>query len=136
MKITVHSVIENREGGISVDEPEINIVTLDADVKKSDRTLFIRYKEEADGAHCRTLITATESGIRLSKSGAIEWDVIFTPGETVKTLYKIPPYSFDAEVTTKRAELSHTDNGYVIRLIYTMNIGGADKSVTVKMTVK
>ena len=136
MKITVHSVIENVENGVSADEPEINIVTLDADVKESGETLFVRYKEEADGARCRTLITATESGVRLSKTGAIEWDVIFSAGDTVKTVYKIPPYSFDAEVSTKRAELTRTADGYLIRLVYRMNIGGADKSVNMKMTIK
>ena len=136
MKITIHSVIENTEGGRKIDEPEINIVTLDAEVKESGNTLFVRYKEESDGAVCRTLITASESGIRLSKTGSIEWEVFFTPGETAMTLYKIPPYSFDAEVTTKRAELSRTEGGYLIRLIYTMNIGGAEKSVTMKLTLK
>ncbi len=137
MELTVHSVIDNLdEHGLADGEPEINIVTLDADVRESGGTLYLRYKEEAEGALTRTVITAGESGIRLSKSGAVVWDVIFSSGEVSHTVYKIPPYAFDAEVRTSRAEWVRSDNGHVLRLVYSMNIGGAEKSVKMKLTVK
>ncbi|MBQ7362840.1 MAG: DUF1934 domain-containing protein [Clostridia bacterium] len=137
MKLTIHSVIDNlNDSGLPDGEPEINIVTLDADVKVNGGTLYLRYTEEAEGAVTRTLITAHESGIRLSKRGAVEWETNFIAGEESRTLYKIPPYTFDADIRTSRAEWTTQGDGHILRLIYSMNIGGAEKSVKIKMTLK
>ena len=136
MKITIHSVIDEIEGGITVGDPEINIITLDADVRENGETLYVRYREESEAGTIQTVLTASPDGIRLSKKGATEWDVIFVSGESSDTVYRIPPYAFDAHISVQRAEKTKTADGYVIRLIYLMNIGGADKSVKMKMTLK
>ncbi len=132
MKLTIHSTIDNKDGG----EPEISITTHEADVRISADTLYVRYKEESEGASVKTLITATQSGIRLSKRGAVEWDVIFSSGETSATVYKIPPYAFDAEVITDTAAWTENNGVHTVRLVYSMNIGGADKDIRMKMTLK
>jgi len=132
MELTVRSVIDNNDGN----EPEISITTVTADVKERADTLYLRYKEESEGGSVRTFITAGTEGIRLSRSGSIEWDVSFIPNEVSRTVYRIPPYAFDATVRTETARWTRLGSGHIIEFKYSMNIGGAEKAVKMKMTLK
>ena len=64
------------------------------------------------------------------------WNVSFKSGEECKTLYSIPPYSFDCAVKTKRAEALDDGESLRIRLVYSMSIGGGEKEVKMRITVK
>ncbi len=135
MKITVHSVIENlTDEGLVEGEPEINIITADAFVNTIADSTVISYTEESEGNLTRTRITVKDGTVHLSRSGAIEWNVLFDEGSTISTLYKIPPYSFDCRVETKRVKVT-PGTPYEIRLVYSMDIGGGKKDVKMRITV-
>lgn len=138
MEITIHSVIENLDpSGLPADEPEISITTLPVRLTVGDSGLVISYTEEQERTEIRTVITAEPDGsVRLERSGGVEWCVRFKTGEESSTLYSIPPYTFDCTVRTKRADVERDGNAVKIRLIYSMNIGGGEKEVKMRITVK
>ena len=138
MEITIHSVIENINGaGLAEDEPEISITTLPTTLAKTDEGLVISYSEEQEKTEIHTEITILQDGsVKLDRRGGVVWCVIFKSGEECNTLYNIPPYSFDCTVRTKRADVERDGNSIKIRLIYSMNIGGGEKEVKMRITVK
>ena len=135
MKITVHSVIENlTEAGLVDGEPEVNVITMDAAVNKIADTTVISYTEQSEGGPIQTRLTIKDFTVHLSRRGAIEWSVMFDEGALISTIYKIPPYSFDCKVKTKRVRITEGDV-YEIRLIYSMDIGGGEKNVRMRITL-
>ena len=138
MEITIHSVIDNIDpAGLATDEPEINITTLPVTLTRCDGDVLLSYEEEQEGTKIHTDIIAHSDGaVSLDRRGGVVWCVKFRTGEESRTIYGVPPYSFDCTVKTKRAETSDTADGLKIRLVYSMNIGGSEKEVKMRITVK
>ena len=137
LEYTVHSVIENLDdAGLPEGDPEISITTAKGFFKTADERSLISYSENTDGGRVLTDISITEDSVILSKRGAVVFDVTFKEGETAKTVYSIPPYSFDAVITTKRIRADITKSGGEIRLLYSMNIGGQGKSVRLRISAR
>lgn len=137
LEYTVHSVIENLDdAGLPVDEPEISITTVSGFLKVSEDRSVISYAEATDGGKVTTDITVEGGVITLSRRGAVVFDAKFADGESCKTVYSVPPYSFDTEIKTKRARSDITKTGGELRLLYSMNIGGQEKSVRLKISAK
>ena len=57
--------------------------------------LRLSYEETSEGGPIKSDLTLTAEHVRVRRTGAIESDFMFVEGETTKSLYKIPPYSFD-----------------------------------------
>jgi uncharacterized beta-barrel protein YwiB (DUF1934 family) len=75
-----------------------------------------------------------EGVLTLKRVGGISSVMVFELGKEYKTVYSIPPYSFDMTLITKRLDIALKGDGGEIRLIYRMNVGGAEKQV--KMTIR
>lgn len=136
-EITVHSVIDNlNDAGLPDGEPEINLFTTEGLINAGENRYEIKYDEKSDEyiTHCRLLVDNEK--VYLSRKGAVDCDITFCEGETSSCLYRVPPYSFDMTVTTAKIRNSLTENGGEIQLIYSMNIGGQDKKVRMKIEVK
>lgn len=133
----VHSVIENLDdAGLAEGEPEISITSMDGFLKLDGDAAYITYKEESEGGRIISDITLTGGSCHLVRRGAVEFDVTFIEGRTEKTVYSVPPYSFDAEVRTKRIRNSISKTGGELSILYSMNIGGQEKAVRLKITAK
>ncbi len=96
---------------------------------------LITYTEEAEGKRILSEIKYSASAVTVCRTGAIESRLVFTEGEAHASLYKIPPYTFDAEVRTRRIREALNENGGSLELHYNMKIGGADKSVRMKIWI-
>ncbi len=137
MTLTVNSVIDNlTEAGLPDGEPEINIFTTLGAFSQLERSVRLAFCEENEGGKSTSTLYITGEGVRLSKRGAIESDMTFTEGESTKSLYRIGPYAFDVDITTKKIRCSLTEAGGELQLIYAMNIGGQEKNVRMKITAK
>ena len=133
-KIIVSSVIENLlPSGLSDGEPEKTDVSADGFLKISDGEYVISYVEKTDGGRVSSDIFITDGSVRVKRSGDIESDMLFSEGLSHKSVYTVPPYSFDAEVFTKRIRNSMTRDGGRVDIFYTMKIGGADKKVRMRI---
>ena len=72
----------------------------------------------------------------LQKRGDVESDMTFREGDEVKTVYRVGPYSFDMVVRTKRIRNSLDTAGGELGLLYSMNVGGQEKNVRMKISAK
>ena len=137
LSITVNSVIDNlSDAGLPDGEPEINIFTTDGTLALIDGGYLITFTEEQDGGSATNNLYVYEGGVRLVKSGAITSEMRFSEGEVWSTLYCVGPYSFDMVVRTKKIRNSITECGGDLQLIYTMNVGGQEKNVRMKISSK
>ena len=137
LSITVNSVIDNlSDSGLPEGEPEINIFTTDGTLKLIDGGYLITFTEEQDSGSATTNLYVYEGGVRLVKSGAITSEMRFSEGEEWSTLYCVGPYSFDMTVRTKKIRNNVTECGGELQLIYTMNVGGQEKNVRMKISSK
>lgn len=131
----IHSVIDNlNEVGVIEGDPEISIMTLDGFLKREDDLFTLSYTEESEGGRVVCDVTTDGKTVTLKRRGAVVFDATFVEGESIKTVYSIPPYSFDAQIKTKRIRSDISTRGGELSLLYSMNIGGQEKNVRMKIT--
>lgn len=136
-EITVNSVIDNlSDDGFIEGDPEITILSSKATVKTEGDKTEIVYTEESEGNKTLCTLTLDSGRVLLSRQGAVECDLSFTEGESCSCIYKVPPYAFDMAVHTLKIRTSTGDGAIELQLIYLMNIGGQNKKVRMKISVK
>lgn len=137
LTLTVNSVIDNlSDVGLPEGDPEINIFTTDGALRVIEGGYLITFSEEQDGGTAHTSLYVYEGFVRLIKSGAITSEMHFAEGEVYNTLYCVGPYSFDMTVRTKKIRNTVSEDGGELQLIYTMNVGGQEKNVRMKISSK
>lgn len=137
LTLTVNSVIDNlSDAGLPEGEPEINIFTTDGTLSVYDGEYLLKFTEEQDGAKAHTSLYIAPTHVRLIKEGAITSEMQFSEGEIFNTLYCVGPYSFDMTVRTKKIRNSLSEAGGELQLIYSMNVGGQEKNVRMKISAK
>lgn len=136
VEVKIHSIIDNLENGAPDGEPEISIFTVDGTLSVQEDSLRLNYAEEGEGYRTLCELTVRERGVSLSRREAVVCDILFAEGEECHTVYSVPPYKFDMSVFTRRIRASLTEEGGTLQLIYGMNVGGQDKNVNMKITVR
>jgi uncharacterized beta-barrel protein YwiB (DUF1934 family) len=101
-----------------------------------DNGYTVRFTEVQEGGEAHTNLYVTDGGVRLVKTGAISSEMVFSEGKDFNTLYRVGPYSFDMVVRTKRIRNSLSEDGGELQLIYSMNVGGQEKNVRMKISAK
>ncbi len=134
-KVTVESVICDPTAGVAegFERCENEYTALFAELGDAIR---ISYNEQSEGGEIRSSIKITDGRVRVRRAGAIESDFLFVEGECTKSLYKIPPYAFDAEINTKKIRNNLTRLGGKLTIIYDMTVGGAQKHVRMTITLE
>ena len=137
LTLTVNSVIDNLDdAGLPDGDPEINIFTTNGTLMHSERGMKLVFTETNESDVTTSTLYVTKNGIRLIKHGAINADMHFSEGVVEKTLYQVGPYSFDMSIFTKKIRCELDENGGDLRLFYSMNVGGQEKNVRMKITAK
>ena len=137
LTLTVNSVIDNlSEVGLPEGEPEINIFTADGTLAIIEGGYLLSFTEAQDGGEAHSRLYLYPGEVRLLKSGSITSEMRFSEGEIFNTLYCVGPYSFDMTVRTKKIRSTMSECGGELRLIYTMNVGGQEKLVRMKISAK
>ena len=137
LTLTVNSVIDNLDdAGLPDGDPEINIFTTEGTLVISERGKKLSFTEEAEGQKTTSTLYMTDEKVVLQKRGDVESDMTFREGEEVKTVYRVGPYSFDMVVRTKRIRNSLDTAGGELGLLYSMNVGGQEKNVRMKISAK
>ena len=132
--IRFSSVIENLSpSGLPDGESEKTETRAEGFLYIHDDRYEISFRENTEGGAVFSDITARDSEIILKRRGAIISDMRFSEGEADKSLYQVPPYSFDAEIYTKKIRNELSKDGGKISIFYTMKIGGADKNIRMKI---
>jgi uncharacterized beta-barrel protein YwiB (DUF1934 family) len=136
VKIKIESIIENLDtAGLPDGESERSEGIFDGVYRYAPDGAHLTYKEKTDGGLCESEILVFSDSVSVKRQGAIISNLYFKEGETNASLYQIPPYSFDAEVTAKRVLIDLNPLGGRINLVYNMKIGGAEKSAIMRIWI-
>ncbi len=136
-ELTVNSVIDNlTDAGLPDGDPEINIFTTDGIVRTDGNEFTIDYVEKNEDYKTYCTLTVNGEVVKLSRRGAVDCDILFDTATVCDTIYRVPPYAFDMSVKTKRIRSALTEEGGELSLIYSMNVGGQDKNVRMKISAK
>lgn len=130
-KITVESTIENIGG-----ETETTKTTADGLVSAHGRGIRLAYSESGEGGEVSTTVNLLGSTVTVTRHGALESKLVFREGDTTESIYSVGAYRFDASVTTRRIRNSLTECGGTLTLYYSMTVGGAEKSVRMKIVAE
>lgn len=132
--VKIISQIDNYdEHGLPSDEPEISESVCSGFLKITEDEFIISYTENGENGRTVSDITVTKEGIRVKRCGALTSNILFSENVTDKSLYEVSPYKFDVEVYTRKIRNSLTRDGGRIDIFYDMTIGGAKKSVRMKI---
>lgn len=133
-KFRFSSVIENlTPAGIVDGEAEKTEIISDGFFKISDAGFEISYTEMTEGGKVVSDIIIREDAINVKRRGAVESDMHFSEGVCHKSLYTVAPYSFDSEIVTRKIRNNMTRDGGKVDIFYNMKIGGAEKSVKMRI---
>ena len=131
VKVKISSVIENLlPSGLCDGECERTSTETVGTLDKRGEIYRIRYSETGEGGEVLSEITVGTDSVRVVRSGALVSDIIFRENFFHKSLYTVPPYSFDMEVLTSK--IRRGDGR--LDIFYKMTLGGQDKRV--KMTLE
>ncbi len=100
-----------------------------------DGRALVTYAEKSEGGSVTTEISVSGKSVTVSRRGAIESSMRFEEGLVHRSVYSIPPYSFDAEVKaeTVKAEL-YSEKGR-IELKYIIKVGGSSRFAIMKIWI-
>ena len=137
-KIRINSYIDNLDGnGLPEGEPEVSEEILEGAVlKAADGGIVVTYAQCGEGGKTDTELRIEGGAATVTRRGAIESVMAFRVGEPYKTLYQLPPYSFDMEIVTKKCILTEGEGTLRLRLIYSMSVGGASRLCRMEIEAK
>ncbi len=133
--VKIESAIDELDGSGLTESSEKTEVTRPVTVSEWGEALTLSYSEDTDGGEVSSLVTVKGDTVTVTRTGAIESEFVFREGERSSSLYKIPPYSFDAEIYTRKIRNNITRAGGILTVLYDMSLGGAKRCVRMKITL-
>ncbi len=135
-KFNISSSIDNlNAAGLPDGEPEVTRLSPEGFFKVSEDCFTVSYAEETEGGRVLCDIEIYPDIIKVIRHGAVESELHFSEGLAHTSLYGIPPYTFDMRVFTKRIRKNLTNDGGRVDIFYQMTVGGAEKSVRMRIEV-
>lgn len=135
INLDIESTITNLDDfGLPDGEPEKNHLSHTGVMRTAGDETVLSYKEASENGSISCSVTVRDGHVSVRREGAICSLMVFNTAEPFKTVYSIPPYKFDMEIITKRLDVSLTDAGGKITVIYRMDVGGAKKEARMKIT--
>ncbi len=136
VKIKISSSIENLDSaGMPEGECERTESECAGYLHLLDGESFVTYKEKDKNGEVTSEIRISEESVFVIRHGAIESNMEFREGEITHSIYGISPYTFDMSLDTRRIRRRIGEDGGEIHLIYNMKVGGAEKSVRMKIWI-
>ena len=134
VKVRIESTIDNLDSaGLTVGDTERTEEHSDGYLMHSGGVYTLIYSTEGESGRADSEITVSGSSVRVKREGSVSSDFLFCSGEEHKSLYSVGPYKFDVTIKTGRVRLDLDERGGKIDILYSMNIGGADKAVRMKI---
>ena len=134
--IKIVSTIDELDDNGLIESTEKNEESYEATLTEWGTALTISYHESGEDKEVDTLITIKGDEVTVKREGSISSEFVFREKYTHKALYSIPPFSFDAEIFTRKIRGGLTALGGEMTIIYDMTVGGAKKSVRMKICLK
>ena len=125
------------QNGLALDGETVEKTTTKAraSMESDGFSTRLSYTEEHEDQKVKTDIKIEGDTITVARQGSLESTFVFREGESHSSLYKIPPYSFDAEIKTTKIRNGITENGGILSIFYYMSVGGDYRKVKMKIEV-
>lgn len=139
VKVSARSVIDDLDkNGLVTGEREENEETGEGFLHvREDGSYLITYTSESENDRAINDISVTnDEKVTLTRQGSVQSRMEFSRGGEYKTVYSVPPYSFDMTVATRRVDVNLSTEGGTLRLNYLMTIGGQSRAVRMTVSVK
>ena len=134
-KIIITSTVEElSDSGLAESSEKTETKALGLLSEQSGR-LTLSYKESTEGGEVASEVIIEGDKITVRRTGAISSEFSFREGCEHKSLYSVGPYAFDAVILTKKIRGGLDLFGGSLSLFYDMTVGGAKKSVKMKIEV-
>ena len=135
--IKILSHIENLDdSGLPVGDAEKNESITSGYYHYDGGKVLVTYSETSESGNISSEVQLLGSTVRVKRTGAISSSFVFREGERTESLYQIPPYSFDTEITTRKIRQSFDVCGGTLDLHYIMKIGGQQKNARMKIWIQ
>ncbi|MBR5817809.1 MAG: DUF1934 domain-containing protein [Clostridia bacterium] len=134
-RICITSIIDELDECGMVESSDKSENTADLTVTEVGGILTLSFTELSDGGKTDSLITVKGDEITVSRKGAVVSEFVFREGFCHKSLYKVVPYSFDAEIFTRKIRNNLTRGVGTLSILYDMTVGGGKKRVNMKISV-
>lgn len=135
-RIFIETFIEELDDGGAVEDSERTEQRAECLVSEDVRGVTLSYSEDSEGGAVYCDITVAEDAVTVKRSGAIESEFVFSEGLLHTSSYRIPPYSFDAEIYTRKIRKEITRCGGKLSLIYDLKVGGRLSRMRMKIAVE
>ena len=98
-------------------------------LRESADGLLLTYTDTAEGKRIYNRVEISGERVSVRRTGAVSLSLVFEVGRTEKTVYGVPPFSFDMTVTTEAVRIRREENGGVrIGLDFRSVVGGAPQA--------
>ena len=136
VKINIESVVEDLDdAGLVADSDKTKSEAVGT-LTEGDNATVIAYSETEEGVTTSSEIIIGRDSITVNRTGGVEYSFLFAEGKTTSSLYKVPPYSFDTEIYTRRIRKEFAGSEGKVTLFYDMTIGGAKKKTRMTILIK
>ena len=133
--VAVKSVIQNLEDGLPYGEDEVTEGVAFGFMKTTEDGFFLTYSEEGEDGRTVSDITTEGTRVTVRRRGSVLSEMIFVEGEEHTSIYEVTPYRFDMRVKTTKIRNTLTLGGGGLDLFYKMEVGGAEKSVRLRLVI-
>ena len=132
LKIT-SNVINLDESGKPDGASEKDELCVTGSKKTEKGVTTLSYEEKREDSSVLCEIEITEDKVKVKRRGDVSCDMLFSLEKKHKTIYNVPPFSFDMEISTVRIENTLGEDGGILTLLYDMTVGGAKKRCRMKI---
>ena len=134
-RISIETFVEELDERGEVDDSDRTEESAECFIREESGKIILSYSAKNEGSTVYSDITVSDGSVSVKRSGNIESEFVFSEGLLHTSTYKIPPYSFDAEVFTRKIRNNLTRCGGTLSLIYDLKVGGRVSRMRMKIRV-
>ena len=135
MKISIETFIEELGDNGVVEDSDKTEQKADCLIREAAGNIILSYSEKSEGGEVNCDITVNDASVAVKRSGAIESEFVFSEGLRHSSKYRIPPYSFDSEIFTRKIRNDLTLSGGSLTLFYDLKVGDRVSRMRMKIRV-
>lgn len=134
-RISIETFIEELDEHGATEDSDKTEQTAECIFREEQDGIKLSYSEKNENGTVFCDITVSDGSVIVKRSGDIESEFVFSEGLLHTSAYRIPPYSFDAEIFTRKIRNNLTRCGGTLSLIYDLKVGERVSRMRMKIRV-
>ena len=129
------SIISSGEIRYPISEDSVYTEVATGTLYADGEIITVSYTAQGESGTTHYTLTVQNNRAHLCSRGASEMALSFEKGLKYTTVYRVPPYAFDAKVESDEVTSTLTADGGDVRLCYKMNLGGDERHAKIVIRV-